>query len=153
MIYVECKPDKVLVQNLMQVPQRNIVHELKGKYEVMKRLNQQANSIALLDEDPTANQPAYLRAMQVLEDIPGRGLRILEDATKDNRVVLLCPRLEEWILGAARDEAVNLEAYALPDDPVSLHRVINVDLRKFERLVENLKDSERLRALSRLLTP
>jgi hypothetical protein len=39
MIYVECKPDATLVQVLTQLPRREIVHELKGKYEVVKRIS------------------------------------------------------------------------------------------------------------------
>ncbi len=52
MIYVECNPDLTLVQALTQLPRRGIAHELKGKYEVMKRLRSARNARAMVDEAP-----------------------------------------------------------------------------------------------------
>lgn len=153
MIYVECKPDAALVQALTQLPHREIVNELKGKYEVLKRISNGSNAKGLVDEDPAANQPAYFARMEVQRDLPQRGLKILEDVGKGNRVVLLCPKLEDWIIMAAQDAEVDLEdrRYNLPNNPTRLHRVINIDLRKFERLVQDLTGTPRLRCLRRLL--
>jgi hypothetical protein len=52
MIYVEGKPDLTLVQALIQFPRREIAHELKGKYEVLKRLSNLRNARAMVDERP-----------------------------------------------------------------------------------------------------
>jgi hypothetical protein len=153
MIYVECRPDLTLVQALTQLPRREIAHELKGKYEVMKRLSSLRNARAMVDEDPGANQPAYLCRMQVLRDLPQRGLKIVEDVSRNNRVVILCPKLEDWIIRAARDAELDLSnsRYNLPNSPTRLHREITFDLRKFERLVQDLKSAPRLRCLHGLL--
>ena len=153
MIYVECKPDEMLVRLLTKLPKREVIHEIKGKSGVVERLRRQKNSMGVVDEDPWAVQPAYLSSMRVSQDQATQGLKLLHDASSDNYVVVLCPRLEEWIERATKETGLELTRYGLPDDPVRLHQVINVDLSKFQRLVKNLqtKRSDRLSSLSRLL--
>ncbi len=151
MIYVECKPDGILVRALTTMPQREIIHEIKGKYEVVKKISRRKSCGAVIDEDPASNQPAYLATMVTLQDLPERGLKVLGDES-DNRIVVMCPRLGEWTIRAAREGRVDVSRFNLPDDPLKLHGIINADLRKFERLVEDLKDSDRLRALSNVLS-
>lgn len=107
MIYVECKPDAALVQILTQLSHRGIVHELKGKYEVVERISSGRNARRMVDEDPGSVQPAYLARMEVLRDLPQSGLKMLEDVARANRVVLLCPKLEDWIIRVALDAGVD----------------------------------------------
>ena len=147
MIYLECKANQTLVQVLIQLPRREIVHELKGKYEVAKRIGSARNALGMVDEDPGQDQPPYLTTMRVLRDMRDRGLKVLQDASRSNRVVILCPTLEEWIIGAAREARLDLRSYNLPDTASSLHRVINQDLRRFERLAQGLADTPRLISL------
>jgi len=65
---------------------------------------------------------------------------------------LISPRLEEWILKAARETGKDIRKYDLPDNAARLHTEINIALDKFENLLEDLKDSSnRLRTLKRLL--
>ena len=147
MIYLECKADQTLVRVLTQLPRREIVHELKGKHEVAKRISNAMNALGMADEDPGQDQPAYLTRMQVLQDMRDRGLKVLRDTSRGNRVVILCPALEGWIIGAAREARLDLRSYNLPDTASSLHRVINQDLRRFERLAQGLADTPRLISL------
>ena len=100
MIYVECKPDQLLVQMLTSWPNREIIHE-NDKYKVMKTLRRQRNGRAMVDEDPNSIPPAYLSKMQVSQEISNRGLRVLLDDSRGNRVVVLCPKLEDWIIRGA----------------------------------------------------
>ena len=65
---------------------------------------------------------------------------------------MLSPNLEEWIIGSAREVGLKLKSYGLPDKAGDLHRVINLNLRKFQDLILDLKDkSPRMKALSRIL--
>lgn len=150
MIFVECKADEVLVRTLTGLPRREVIHELKGKPEVVKKVSEHNGSKGMVDEDPQATQPRYLKLMEVVRDLDQRGLRLLGDA-RDNRIVLLRPRLEDWVKRAAQDAGVPLADYSLPDDPERLHQVINVDLRKFERLANALTGCDRFTALRDLL--
>lgn len=152
MIYVECKPDQLLVQMLTGWRRREILHE-NDKFQVMKKLRRQTNGRAMVDEDPTSNQPDYLTEMQIQEELSNMGLRVKSDASRGNRAVLLCPRLEEWVIRGATEVGISLNdrRYNLPTSAIALHRVINADHRKLERLVDDLADTRRFRALRRLL--
>ena len=151
MIYVECKPDEVLVRALTGLRRRDISHELKAKPEVANRIRSSRNARGLVDEDPLAPQPPYLVQLGIRDGLPDKGLRLLVDDARGNHIVVLCPRLEEWIVAAARGERVNLDYYNLPTDAGVLHRVINHRLPSFSRLVEDLRETDQLRALRGLL--
>jgi hypothetical protein len=152
-IYIECNPDEVLVRLLTGLPRRQIVHEYKGKAEVLKRLSGQTERRALVDEDPNSVVPPYLQRMSVTSNRPSLGLRVYDDPAKDNRVIVLRPKLEDWILAAARDADIDARDYGLYDNPERLHRHINANIDKFERMLSALanKKSPRLRALGKLL--
>jgi hypothetical protein len=152
MIYVECKADEFLVRTLTGLPRREVIHELKGKPEVVNQVRSHSNTRGLVDEDPLQVQPPYLLRMEILREEAGRGLRLLRDSARGNHIVVLCPKLEDWVVRAAREEGVNLDDYNLPGDGGRLHRVINDRLSSFRRLVEDLRDSDRLRALHALLS-
>ena len=153
MMYVECKPDFLLAQSVTNLPKRQIEHELKGKYEVCKRVSARRDCKGMVDEDPTSPQPVYLTRLDLSEEIPEHGLKAFSDPRRNNLIVLLCPKLEDWILRAATEARLDVDGYGLPNRPSALHRVINVDLRKFDRLLADLIDAgtARMRELRRLL--
>jgi hypothetical protein len=150
MIYVECKPDQTLVQVVTGLSIRQVTHEFKGKGEVMNQLARTTNSVGLVDEDPGKTQPRSLMAMRMVQELSERGLLLRQDS-RGNRLVLLRPRLEEWVVVAARDARVPPHQFNLPDDPRRLHAVINLELRQFENLVQALSSTPRLTALRQLL--
>jgi len=81
------------------------------------------------------------------------GIRILRDENRGNVLLILCPRLEEWIIEAARKSGVGLEDYGLPEEPDRLHEESRARLDKFEELVEGLRliNSARVNTLARSL--
>lgn len=156
-IYVECKADRALVSAVTRVARRDIVHELKGKYEVCIRVAKQQNCRALIDEDPGAIVPPYVTRLRQTaggEDMTENGLTVLDDSSRGNRVVIVCPRLEQWVLSAAKEVGADVRAYGLPAGELELHRQVNEKLDQFSRLLEDLKSkrSPRLVALGRLLS-
>jgi hypothetical protein len=151
MIYVECKPDEVLVRTISGFPARQVVHELKGKYGVAARLSKQNGARGMLDEDPGSVQPSYLGHLSLAQDVPAMGLQLLQDSANGNLVVVLRPRLEAWILRAAREAQVDVSRFNLPTDARSLHSQINHSLDRFQRLVEALDEAPRLDSLRQLL--
>ena len=142
MIYTECKPDSALVRTL-GIPKKQIIH-LGGKPEVCKQLEKREEWKGLVDEDPSSVQPPYLKKLPVKENLPNYGLKILSDNSKNNDLFVLSPRLEEWVLKATEDADIDIKRYNLPDDGDLLHKVINLDLRKFERLVNDLKGKSKM---------
>lgn len=152
MIFVECNPDIVLLRALTNVPKRNITHEFKGKAEICKKLSKLNDCLALLDEDPSSIQPSYLIEATLEREIPTNGLRVLHDGANNNYLVILCPRLEDWVLNAAREANIDVRNYNLPTDASRLHRHINLNLDKFEHLLKDLIEaSSRLKTLKTLL--
>ena len=56
MIFVECKPDRTLIQFLLEHFPAEIVHS-GSKPGVCKKLEKNQNCIGLIDEDPESIQP------------------------------------------------------------------------------------------------
>jgi hypothetical protein len=133
-VRVECKPDERLIR-LLGVPRSRIRHE-NNKGVLCNRLRRQENHIAVIDEDPASAQPSYLRDVRVVED--SHGVRVLEDAQRGHRIIVLCPRLEGWILKVARRNGIRPEDYGLPPDEDGLHKKINLRLQRFEDLFRGL---------------
>ena len=152
MIVVECKPDEVLVRNVASVSRRQIIHE-PGKGAVCRRLDRISNTRAVVDEDPGSAQPSYLDSAVLSENLEAAGLKVLSDVPRNNLVVVLRPRLEDWLLYAVRESGVDATDYRLPNDPKELKKVINLNLDRLEKLVMDLLDarSDRMLALQRLL--
>jgi len=151
MIYIECYPDLALVRSLIRITRRDFDHEFKGKGAICNRLMKQGSSIGLLDEDPLSPQPNYLKLAEVKDDLSGHGIKVLQDVNH-NSIIVLCPRLEEWILEAAKETGIDLERYKLPANADELHREINFSLDKFEKLLDDLKGSSaRLKKLREVL--
>lgn len=74
--------------------------------------------------------------------------RILHHNQRNNRLMVLCPRLEEWVIEASREANIGLRRYGLPSDPDELHETINIRIERFQRLVRELrKRSNRVKAL------
>jgi hypothetical protein len=149
-VFVECNPDKLLLQK-MGVPKRKILHA-GSKSEVCKRLGKSVNSIGVVDEDPFSIQPPYIKKLKTIENSQKLGIRVLLDETNNNLVIILSPRLEEWIIGASKEVKISMNRYGLPKDGNKLHKVINSNLDKFEKLLDELVDkSERFLALKSYL--
>ena len=82
------------------------------------------------------------------------GLRIYRHGERGNTLIVLCPKLEDWLIAAAREVGLTLDDYGLTASPNRLHDVINDDLRKLDRLLDDLlsAQSPRLLRLQSLLT-
>ncbi|MCH8870874.1 MAG: hypothetical protein IIC85_14265 [Chloroflexi bacterium] len=107
----------------------------------------------MIDEDPGKLQPSYLRQITPLENLTHLGLKTYVDNSRNNRIVLICPELEGWILRAVRDSGLRMDTYNLPDRSTALKRVINARLDNLSRLLADLNDADspRLHRLKELL--
>lgn len=145
-IYVECKPDEVLLRKLGIRPQS--IRHAGDKGRVCRNLQKDRGSMGIVDEDPGSPQPSCMERLRLLQD--QHGIRVLEDPPCQSRLIVLCPRLEGWILDAARQAGIEVERrFGLPDDETRFHKIINLNIDKFEELIEALlqRQSPRLRAL------
>lgn len=90
----------------------------------------------MIDEDPGAAQPAYLQELHLMSD--EHGVRILRDDKRDHRVIVLQPRLEEWIIATAAAARLAPEDSGLSAQANELHKEINFRLAAFARLIRAL---------------
>jgi len=147
LIFIECEPDKVLVRTL-GVPRGRIRHA-HSKGNVCRRLLKNKNSVGVVDEDPESIQPSYLQQLELISE--EHDIKLLYDRQRENYVIVLCPTLEGWIVKAAVDAGVDLSRYGLPAIPEELHKVVNLKIKNYERMLRDIRNSERLSGLSRLL--
>lgn len=144
MYLVECNKDRVLVRKLAP-PGRRIIHA-GNKTEIIKKLlTRYNNAVGLIDEDPWSVQPPQLSNFELIKDLSGLGLRMLEVSGRNNRLIMLCPRLEEWIIKASKASNLDLEEYRLPNSPNDFHKQL-FNPRHYENLIDDLR-----RAGSRML--
>lgn len=148
--FVECSPDELFIQKI-GIPKKNIVHAY-SKGRVCKRLSKSTHGVGVVDEDPGSPQPRYLRNMKILENSQKHSFKILFDEKRNNYMVVISPRLEEWIIEASKESKINMGKYNLPENGYRLHRVINSELTKFEKLLNKLiYKSERIDTLKKYI--
>jgi|WetSurMetagenome_2_1015567.scaffolds.fasta_scaffold1394492_1 hypothetical protein len=148
-LYLECNPDEVLAR-VVGVPRRAIVHS-HGKGRVSKHLDRQSGVSGLVDEDPGSAQPRTLAGF--VEVSSTHDVRLKIDKNRNNRLVVLCPELEDWVIKTAKSARVKMEEYSLSERPGELHANINQRLSNLERLLKELAalKSPRLLHLQSLL--
>ena len=150
MIYVECNPDFALIKSF-GIPKKNIIHA-KNKSEVCKKLKKNGNSKGLVDEDPDSPQPSYMRKLEIKEDLPNHKLKLLINRSNDSNLIVVCPTLEAWILKATKEAKIDIKKYGLPNNAEKLHKIINIRIDKFEKLIKDLKEkSKMLKTLAKLI--
>lgn len=150
---VECDSDVVLVSELASISRKNIMHAY-GKHRVLRRLiYKDTDSIGIVDQDPLRPQPVkFLQRFSRNQYFSAHKLEILRYEKRSNSLIMLYPKLEDWVLEAAKSSGIRLRNYNLPSNPDELHEIINFKLNRFRQLVHDLKQSsERIRILQSYL--
>jgi hypothetical protein len=120
MIAVECFADEAVVR-LCGFSLTLIKHD-HGRGNVVNLLKKATKAaIGVVDEDPGRNNTSAL--MKELEEVIKVGsLRLmLLQGSQDKRLVVICPRLEDWLLARADASGVRPDDYGLPGNPRALH--------------------------------
>jgi len=135
---VECFPDFHFVKVLTGVSRKQIDHA-GNISEVIKRLLKTENAIGLIDEDPQGSKPSFFyRKFSLSKDF--QNFAIYVESKNSNPLIVLKPRLEGWILKAAKKSKLSLKKFGLPETEEKLHKVINqkLNLEKFKKVLEEL---------------
>ena len=150
-VLIECNADKIFIQ-VLGIPKRNIEHA-GGKGNICRKLSRFGKYIGLMDEDPNTIQSRYLENLIQSQNIePQHRLKIIHDRDRRNLIIIVCPRLEEWILDAAEEAGVSLTDFGLPETADRLHQVNTLRPVNWQRaLHELLKRSTRLQYLQRVI--
>jgi len=140
-ILVECYPDAALLCAL-GVPRKQLCHE-RCKGEVVKRVLKFDCAIGLIDEDPLSAQPRDLDNYKQVQAAEGLCLLARRD-DKNKRLILVCPRLEDWLFQRARSSGIRPEEYRLPSDPDRLHSIPRYEQKEgFRRFLVELIERDK----------
>ena len=69
-------------------------------------------------------------------------IRFCVDKTKNNRLIILKPKFEDWIIQSAKLSKISLSDYTLSNDPNKLHREINFNIGRLQSLIHALKKAK-----------
>ena len=119
MLYVEGTADRTLAWKLGV--DKGEITGANGKGRVLRQLVRQPNYRGLVDEDPFSPQPNLLnRFVEIGTDESRRlGLRVYRLGQRGNTLIMLCPRLEDWLIQTTRDVGLMLDGYGLPTNAKS----------------------------------
>ena len=140
-VLVECDADEAVLRAL-GVTKKQLLH-FGGKGNVINRLKKLPGTTGIVDEDPASAQPRdfnnYQEEVQTTE-----GLRLLTRQGKGGqRLILVCPKLEDWLIHRAKSMGVEPENYGLPADPNRLHSIPRYEQKEgFCRFLAELKERD-----------
>ncbi|MDB6073252.1 MAG: hypothetical protein JWO89_892 [Verrucomicrobiaceae bacterium] len=121
MIYLECYNDEAVVRGL-GVSRRNIEHEPGKTMDAASlQVSRHAQAIGLVDQDPGAPLPPYLREFKVIEEVTKLRLVRYQHSKDEKWLVEIQPDLEPWLYEAARAGGLKPKDYHLPENHRQLH--------------------------------
>jgi hypothetical protein len=143
-LFVECKPDETLAIAL-GVSKRDLIHA-GNRAGVCAQVSRRSGTTGMVDEDP---ETAPQRYMKSLDERPmEHEVRALYDSQRQNRLVVICPRLEDWLVQSAKSSGLKMTDFGFEsDNGRHLHREINHRLENLDRLVKQLLSARNARIL------
>jgi hypothetical protein len=137
-LHVECLPDEALLKKL-GFTRKQITHH-GGKSRVFAELSKKNDQFAMVDEDPGKASPPYHRKLILKKE--KYGISYFRDAKRNNTVLILKEKLEDWILDISKKDKIDVADFGLPARPNDLHDIINYKLSAFEKLLDKLKQNK-----------
>lgn len=139
-ILVECYPDAALLRTL-GVPRKQLLH-YGGKYELVKKLKKRAHDVGMVDEDPGKVQPQDMSSYRQTDSAEGLHL-LTRQGSGGQRLVMICPKLEDWLIERAKSSGIRPENYGLPSNPDHLHSIPRYEQKEgFRRFLAELKERD-----------
>jgi hypothetical protein len=141
-VLVECDADEVVLRNL-GVPRKHLFH-FGGKDKLINRLKQLPGAVGVVDEDPASIQHPDLKA-SYRQAKSAEGLRLLtRQGSGGQRLVIVCPKLEDWLINRAKLSGIRPEKFTLPSDPDRLHGIPRYEQKEgFRRFLAELKEQDK----------
>ncbi len=141
-VLVECSADEVVLRNL-GVPKKQLLH-FGGKDKLVTRLRDLPGSVGVVDEDPASTHHPDLKASYRKAESE-KGLRLLtRQGSGGQRLVIVCPKLEDWLIERAKSSGIRPEDYGLPSDPDRLHSIPRYEQKEgFRRFLEELIEHDK----------
>lgn len=133
-LYLECKPDETLAVALGVSP-RTIIHS-HGKGRISNYLKKKTDVMAMVDDDLGGSDTPTL--LQFTEVSSNHDVKLKLNKATNNRLVVIYPRLEPWVIKTAKDAGVKMEKHGLPEKLRDLDEIINFRLKNLTSLLTEL---------------
>lgn len=149
-IAVECYADEKLVELLVYKNEPRILHQF-GKGNIFNYLHKSTtvSAIGLVDDDPGSTQPRRFRDSYIEVESKGTIRRYRHKDKNDISVIVLSPRIEEWLIKRAQDSGINLDNYSIPDDAEKLRSKPRYDKEQnYASLIKKLIELNDLEVLT-----
>ncbi len=149
-VYFECDNDEALL-DIFFIPKKSKKHSF-SKGNVCNSLGKVSDSIGMVDEDPQTQQNKYITSLgKPIKN--NHNIKVFVDSKRNNKVVMLCPRLEEWLYGVANKNGINPTDYELPKSPDELHELEFQKIKnKLSNFLQALLKTQELQYLKLELT-
>src|SRR5208337_865449 len=130
MILIECNNDYAFYHLLCpNCGKREFRHF--SKPELIKKVHngEFGKVIGLCDEDdPNSHRIPFLDEFILDQDLPDEGMKLFRHRSSDNKhLIMVTPRLEEWLYRRAKVCKIDPAEYKLPRDPEVLKERFRVD--------------------------
>jgi len=139
---VEDAPHKSLLRSL-GIPRKHIL-PMGSKGTVIKRLRDRPGDVGIVDEDPSSiqTQSRELANYQTMES--GEGLQLLaRRGSGGQRLIVLCPIVENWLIDRARVCGIDPRQYHLPSTAKGLKGLLHYEEKEwFLRFLDDLSDKD-----------
>lgn len=134
-IVIECNPDEALLK-VLGYTRKMITHQ-SSKGEVINYLKRNPSAIGIVDDDPGSAKPTYF--LEFSPETENKfGIESYVISKLQTRLIVIKPRLEEWVLQNASELNVNPVHYSIPTTGHELHKVINTRIPKFKDLLNEM---------------
>jgi hypothetical protein len=143
-VAIECNADETFVVALFP-KSRDYIRHFRGRSPIITRITEEetVSGIGIVDEDPQSNNlPRYFNDAYVQSESFGSVKRYVHRNKSACSLIMLCPRLEEWLLARAKAAGIDRAAYGLPDTGERLHEYAHYEREpKFEEFMKRLLNS------------
>jgi hypothetical protein len=140
-VLVECNADEAVLR-ILGLPRKQLLH-FGGKYELVKKLKERAHDVGMIDEDPGKGQPKDLSSYRQKDSAEGIHL-LIRQCRGGQRLVVICPKMEDWLIARAKSSGIRPEDYGLPNDPDRLHSIPRYEQKPgFLRFLAELKERDK----------
>lgn len=138
MIFVEDNSDQYILEYFNK-PSKKILRA-DGKQDVVKKIKKENGSIGIIDFDDSIN--IEVSGMKKEEDHN----HILLYNFRKSYLVVICPRLQNWLVTACQESNSTPSQFKLPDKVGEFHKAINKEFRKnqFVELLKYLKNNSQM---------
>ena len=123
---------------LTNINYRNINHSGNKSTVIYNLVKNYISSKGVVDEDPGNPVTRLINQFQPHHNYHAYSINVQYDGVRDNYLISLYPKHEDWVLNAARVSHVDIRKYGLPNNSNHLKRIINDNLSRYEKFLDIL---------------